>query len=92
MVSNKESNKESYKARNKEGNKDTPKSIMTEFDKLKRRIDREFKKKKLIGDITISEAEYALLIVYLNNNIEELRIHMNIRLMIFILQRHKYRL
>lgn len=40
------------------------KRVLTSFGKLKRRIDREFIKKNIIGDISIDDDEFVLLIQY----------------------------
>lgn len=40
------------------------KTTLTPFEQLKRRINREFPKKKLVGDIVISEDEYVLIVDY----------------------------
>lgn len=42
-------------------------NIITPFEKLKRRILREFPKKKFVGDININDAEYELLVEYFMN-------------------------
>jgi hypothetical protein len=44
--------------------KETAKRTLTPFEKLKKRILKEFPKKKLIGDIIITNEEYDLLIDY----------------------------
>lgn len=43
---------------------------MTPFDKLRRRISREYEKKKLIGDIAINDEEYKLLLTHLSSRLK----------------------
>jgi hypothetical protein len=49
------------------------KKTLTPFEKLKKRIIKEFPKKKLIGDIIINEAEYKLLIDYFITKYDSLK-------------------
>ena len=49
------------------------KVILTPEQKLMRRIDREFDKKRLIGDISINDEEYRILLGYLAEKLRWLR-------------------
>lgn len=53
--------------------KKTKKEILTPFKRMKKRILKEFSKKKLIGDIIINEVEYEMLIEYFKMKCDELR-------------------
>ena len=48
--------------------------VYSDYERLKRRILREFPKKKLVGDIAISDEEFGILIEYLQFFYEYLRI------------------
>lgn len=48
--------------------------VYSDFDKLKRRIYKEFPKKRLIGDIAINDKEFMILIEYLQTFYKYLRI------------------
>lgn len=55
------------------GKADKPrKKVLTPFERLERRIKKEFVKKKLIGDIIIKENEYELLVAYFKSKCEVL--------------------
>ena len=43
------------------------KKVLSPLEKLKRRIDREFSRKRLVGDIGIDDSEFELLIQYVRN-------------------------
>lgn len=50
------------------------KHVMSAYERLRNRIYREVKRKKLIGDISISDEEFSILIVYLKSFYHYLRL------------------
>ncbi len=49
--------------------------VLSSYDKLKNRINRDFPKRKLVGDIPINDEEFSILIEYLQEFYQHLSLH-----------------